>query len=313
MAGFVRTVLGDIDPSAIGAAYCHEHLITRPMGDWIEGDQDLVLDDESKALDELRLFKDTGGGTIVDVTPEELGRDPAGQARISEASGVNVVAATGHIYEDYWRGAFDMADRSRDELTDRFTRDLTEGFHGTSIRAGIIKIGSSEDGPTALERRVFEAAAAAHHATGAPITTHTTLGKSGLAQLDVLEAAGVDLGRVCIGHLDRKIDPEEHTEIARRGAYVGYDTVGKEKYQPDAERVRSILILAERGHGSQVLLGGDMARKTHWRSWGGGPGYAFIIGRFLPRLVSAGLPEADARALVVDNPAGFLPWTAPAG
>jgi phosphotriesterase-related protein len=55
-----------------------------------------------------------------------------------------------------------------------------------------------------------------------------------------------------------------------------------------------------------------MARKTHLRAWGGGPGYGFILGTFLPRLVAAGLPEADARALVVENPARFLPWTSPA-
>ncbi|HZB34940.1 MAG TPA: hypothetical protein VE440_02600 [Gaiellaceae bacterium] len=30
MNGCVRTVLGDVEPSAIGPTYCHEHLMTRP-------------------------------------------------------------------------------------------------------------------------------------------------------------------------------------------------------------------------------------------------------------------------------------------
>ena len=311
MGGFARTVLGDVDPGDLGAAYCHEHLITRPKGEWIGGDQDLVLDDEARALEELGRFREAGGGTIVEVSPEEHGRDPEALRRISEASGVHVVATTGHICESYWAGALDLRERSEDRMAAGFVGDLTEGLDGTTVRAGVIKVGSSKGGPTPLERRVMRAAAAASRATGAPITTHTTAGTAPLLQLDVLEAAGVDPGRVCVGHLDRRIDPDEHGEVARRGAFVGYDCIAKEQYQPDAERVRSILALVDAGHGDRILLAGDMARRSYLRSWGGGPGYPFILGTFLPRLVSAGLPEDLASALVVDNPARFLEWGPP--
>jgi phosphotriesterase-related protein len=306
-------VLGDVGPEALGAVYYHEHVITRPRGEWTGGDPDLVLDDEARALEELRGFREAGGGTIVDASPEELGRDPEALRRVSAASGVQVVATTGHICEAYWRGAIELAARSEEDLVEAFVRDLTVGLDGTDVRAGVIKVGSSEGGPTALERHVMGAGAAAHRATGAPIITHTTAGTAPLAQLDVLLEAGVDPGRVCVGHLDRRVDVPEHAEVARRGAYVGYDCVGKERYLPDAERVRSILELVEAGFGDRILLGGDMARRSDLRSWGGGPGYAFILGTFLLRLVAAGLPEERARALVVDNPARFLPWSGPAG
>jgi phosphotriesterase-related protein len=308
VSGFARTVLGDVDPQQLGAAYCHEHLITRPRGEWIAGDRDLVLDDESRALEELGRFREAGGGTIVEASPEEHGRDPAGLRRISEASGVHVVATTGHICEAYWAGAIDLRGRSEEQMAARFVLDLTEGLDGTRVRAGVIKVGSSEGGPTRLERRVMRAAASASRATGAPITTHTTAGTAPLVQLDVLESAGVDPGRVCVGHLDRRIDVEEHGEVARRGAFVGYDCIAKEQYQPDAERVRSILALVDAGYGDRILLAGDMARRSYLRSWGGGPGYPFILESFLPRLVEAGLPQDAARALVVDNPARFLAW-----
>jgi predicted metal-dependent phosphotriesterase family hydrolase len=306
----VRTVLGDVEAESLGAAYCHEHLLTRPAGTWTGGDRDLFLDDERTALAELGVFRDVGGGAIVEVSTEELGRDPDGLRRLSERSGVHVVSATGHICETYWRGAVDVGARDEDELVERFVRDLTEGIDGTGVRAGVIKVGSSEGGPNPTEHRVMRAAAAAHRSTGAPITTHTTAGTAPLQQLDVLEAAGVALDRVCVGHLDRRLDWDEHAEVANRGAFVGYDCVGKERYQPDAERVRLILRLVEAGLGTRILLAGDMARRSYLRSWGG-PGYAFILGSFLPRLVSAGLSEAAARALVVDNPARFLVWRAP--
>jgi hypothetical protein len=69
--------------------------------------------------------------------------------------------------------------------------------------------------------------------------------------------------------------------LARTGVFLGYDCVGKEQYQPDAERVRFIVRLAEAGHARQVLLAGDMARRRYLRAWGGGPGYPFIV-RGLP-------------------------------
>jgi predicted metal-dependent phosphotriesterase family hydrolase len=308
---FVRTVRGDVPPEVLGATYCHEHLRTRPTGEWTGGDPDLVLDDERRALAELGLFRDAGGGTIVEVSTEELGRDPDGLRRLAERSGAHIVAATGHICETYWRGVVDVGARTEDELSGGFVRDLVEGINGTIVRAGVIKVGSSEGGPTRTERRVMRAAVAAHRSTGAPITTHTTAGTAPLQQLDVLEAAGVASDRVCVGHLDRRLDWDEHAEVARRGAFLGYDCIAKEQYQPDAERVRFILGLVELGYGGRILLAGDMARRSYLRSWGGGPGYPFILGSFLPGLVSAGLSEDAARALVVENPARFLVWDTP--
>jgi predicted metal-dependent phosphotriesterase family hydrolase len=87
--------------------------------------------------------------------------------------------------------------------------------------------------------------------------------------------------------------------------FLGYDCVGKEQYQPDAERVRFIMRLAEEGHARQVLPAGDMARRRYLRAWAG---YPFILREFLPRLRAAGLPDADA--LVVANPARFVTWRA---
>jgi hypothetical protein len=53
-----------------------------------------------------------------------------------------------------------------------------------------------------------------------------------------------------------------------------------------------------------------LRRRRYLGAWGGGPGYGFILAEFLPRLRVAGLDEADAQALVVVNPAGFLTWRA---
>ena len=308
LSGFVRTVLGDVASEELGPTYAHEHLLTRPLGEQVRDDPDLVLDDEQRAAAELRTFVQAGGRALVEASTAELGRDPAGLRRLARRTGVHVVAATGHVCEQYWRGALDLEAKPERALVDGFVRDLTVGMDGTDVRAGVVKVGSSLDRVTGTEARVIRAAAAAQRETGVPITTHTTAGTAAMAQVRALERAGADLLHVCVGHLDRRLVWEDHLALARAGVFLGYDCVGKEQYQPDAERVRFILRLVEAGHGRQVLLAGDMARRRYLGAWGGRPGFRFILGEFLPRLRAAGLDDADVRALVVDNPASFLSW-----
>ncbi|MGH2663463.1 MAG: phosphotriesterase family protein [Actinomycetota bacterium] len=308
MGGSVRTVLGDVLPGSLGPTYAHEHLLARPGGDWARGDADLALDDEDRSALDLEMFLRVGGRGLVDATTEELGRNPEGLRRLSARTGVHVVACTGHVSEEHCRGAVDLDAASESELAERLVRDLSDGLDGTSVRAGVIKVGSSVDRVTGAERKLMRAAAAAHRETGAPITTHTSAGTAALEQVRVLEGVDADLTRVCIGHLDRRLVWADHVALARSGVYLGYDCVGKEQYQPDAERVRFITRLIREGHGEQVLLAGDMARRRYLVSWGGAPGYAFIIRDFLPLLRQAGVGEEEIGGLMVDNPARFLAW-----
>jgi predicted metal-dependent phosphotriesterase family hydrolase len=306
--GFIRTVLGDVDPRTLGPTYGHEHLLFGPVGDWARGEEDLLLDDEDRAARELELFRDAGGNTIVEVTTPELGRDPAGLRRLASRTGVQIVAATGRVCEEYWPGGADPWSVPEDELAKAFTRDLIEGMDRTEVLAGVIKVGSSLGRVTKAEHRVIRAAVAAHQETGAPITTHTTAGTAAKEQLRALVEAGADPSRVCIGHLDRRLDWEDHLALAREGVFLGYDCLGKEQYEPDEKRIRFIVRLVEEGHGEQIVLAGDMARRSYFRSWGGRPGYGFILSEFVPRLRDAGLAPEEIQSLLVDNPARFLTW-----
>src|SRR5579872_4832056 len=51
----------------------------------------LVLSDVSAAIEEVRVFADAGGTTIVDPTSDDIGRDPHALQEIARAAGVNVV------------------------------------------------------------------------------------------------------------------------------------------------------------------------------------------------------------------------------
>jgi 5-phospho-D-xylono-1,4-lactonase len=305
VSGFVRTVRGDVPPADLGPTYCHEHLLTRPAPHFGE---DLRLDDEDRAVEELGRFHTAGGRALVDATTPESGRDAAGLGRLADRTGVHVVASTGHVSEEYWRGVLDLEGRPEDDLVAEYVSELSDGIDGGPARAGVVKSGTSDGGPTETEVKLLRAAAVAQRETGAPITTHTTAGTGALAQTDVLLDAGADLTHVCIGHVDRLLDWDLHLELARRGVFLGYDCVSKEQYAPDAERVRFIARLVEEGHAGQICLSGDLARRSYLEAWGGSPGYRYILETFLPLLRAAGLEEESVRALVVGNPGRFLAW-----
>ncbi|WP_251861694.1 hypothetical protein [Clostridium sp. Marseille-Q2269] len=101
--GKIRTVLGDINKEELGFTYSHEHLHAVPPSS--QKDRDLELSDYSKSLKELLNFKEVGGETLVEASTIDYGRDGGVLKRMSQQSGVNVVATTGfnkHIYYPKW-------------------------------------------------------------------------------------------------------------------------------------------------------------------------------------------------------------------
>lgn len=124
-----------------------------------------------------------------------------------------------------------MATRSVQELAQEMVDEIEQGIDGTDLKAGIIaEIGSSEGKITSLEEKVFIAAALAHNQTGRPISTHTSFSTMGLEQLALLQAHGVDLSRVTVGHCDLKDNLDNILKMIDLGAYVQFDTIGKNSY-----------------------------------------------------------------------------------
>src|SRR5512139_1973384 len=160
---FIRTVRGDIDPADLGVCYPHEHVLCSPPPDVT--DRDLELDSEAAALQELTWFKQSGGCALVDMTPADYGRNAPGMRRVSEATGIHIIATTG-LHKDKFSARI-IKDKSIEELADRFSRDVSEGVDGRHIKAGVIKAASSLNAIAVNEEKVFRAAARAHRLTGA--------------------------------------------------------------------------------------------------------------------------------------------------
>jgi phosphotriesterase-related protein len=313
----VQTVLGPIDPDDLGRTLPHEHLlvdITRPYwtpadrerlgSDFYFEDEQVVLQDEAIAIEELGHFKGAGGSTIVDVTPVCLQRNPEGLRRIAEATGIQIVMGCGFYFEKHHSPR--IRTTTTNDLAAELERELTSGVGETGIRPGIIgEIASTREYITPAEERVFRAAARAHRRTGAAITTHAVHGRIGLAQLDLIAEEGADLRRVAIGHCDTHRHLDYHEAIARRGAYVQYDLINSLTTRTQPVVVNLIRELIQRGYLRQILLSQDVCLRAHLRTYGGG-GYAYLLTRFVPMLRTAGISDEQLQILLHENPKSLL-------
>jgi 5-phospho-D-xylono-1,4-lactonase len=296
---FALTVLGPISTANLGRVYPHEHLLTGPPDGLREADPDLVLDDPAEVGAELELFAQAGGGTIVEVTTPDYGRDPAGLAALSRLTHVHLIAATGFNKALY--SANLLRGTEIEALTDRFIGEILEGLGDADrpVRCGVIKVGTSLNEVKPTEEVVLRAAARAHLATGCPITTHTERGTLPERQLDIFEEEGVPASSVTVGHLDFCPDLDVVRRVAARGAYIEFDQIPKPKYALESEVIRRIIVLAGEGLSDHLLVSGDFSRKSYFEHWTGGPGLAYLLGPFQQHL-AAGLREAglDAEAII---------------
>jgi phosphotriesterase-related protein len=321
----VRTVRGDRTPDGLGWTLGHEHLVARPPK--IVTDDDLRLDDEEAAARELTSFREAGGGAVVEMTTVDYGRDAAALARLSERSGVDVIAATGfnkgrfadgivgrHSDEALvaWMvgevrfGALPYAPPETITLTEPGLREGPDGAR--TPRAGLIKASTGAGGPSEGERRSLQAAIAAHHATGAPIGTHTEKADWALEQAQAFRDGGVPPDKVLIGHLDFRPEVLFLLEVASAGVCLGLDQFSKEKYLADEDRVDLVVALASEGHLAQLVLSGDLARRSYWPGYGHehAPGFAHLPRTIAPMLRAEGLSDEDLRTLFIDNPRRWL-------
>jgi 5-phospho-D-xylono-1,4-lactonase len=172
-------------------------------------------------------------------------------------------------------------------------------------RAAVVKAGIGYWSITTFEHRVLAAVAAAWHRTGAPLMVHLEDGSAAFEVLAELSAAGVPASAVALAHVDRNPDPGLHAELAAAGAYLGYDGFARSQRWPDSVLLDCLLRAAELGAGPRLLLGGDVARATRYRGYGGMPGLAYLGERVLPRLRAAAPPGLVDAALTT-NPARWL-------
>ncbi len=305
----MRTVLNDIAPDALGngATLFHEHLsIADPFPPWVTPPKEQrpsYTTNLDLMVEEVKATAKDGVSCIVNGGTKDLGQNVNRLRTLAERTGMHIVMAGGLWTQP--RYPPDIAEKTEDQVAEDFLRDANAERWGA-----IGEIGSSMT-MHADERKVLRASCKVHLRTGLPLFTHTPhqgCRTCALEQLDIIESMRVNPRLVCIGHLaDITDDPraETHKALAKRGAFLGFDTVGHQITQGDAKKVTMILAVLEAGYEDHVLLSADFANERELKA-NGGAGYSSVVTIFVPKLRYAGVKEDTIRKILVDNPRRFL-------
>jgi phosphotriesterase-related protein len=328
-----RTVLGDPIGEDYDLVLAHEHLLI-DLECWLDREHELyehlraervrpavidlvrqhpfacpdnvVLDDVALAVRELTEIPDDVRVLVVDVTPETVGRDPVRLAEISRRAGVDVVTGCGPYIEASW-------DRPLAESSGHVATAIQALFGDQLAPAVIGEIGTSSP-VTPAERVALTGAARAQAVLGVPLYVHVDPWSPCAEEaLDIIEAAGGDLGRTVICHMDilASRDPSAVVALLERDCRVAIDIWGDEDayggtpMPTDAERVAATLELIGRGFADRLVHSQDVCTKSQLRSFGG-PGYGHLWRVVRPLLLEAGLTPAQVRQQLAGNTLSLL-------
>jgi phosphotriesterase-related protein len=312
----VETVRGPVEVAELGPTSLHEHVFV--MGPealqnyghlwgasyWDEDER--VAD----AVSKLRALRAGGIQTIVDPTVPGLGRFIPRLQRINAEVDLNIVVATG-VYAFLELPMF-LANRSDDAITEIFVREIREGIDDTGVRAAFLKCAIEHHGIAGDVPRILAAIAAAQLETGVPVMVHTNAAaQTGLLALDALTKLGVDPARMVIAHAGDSNDLDYLRAIADTGACLGCDRFKIEHFNPDANRIETLLALLEAGYGDRVHLGHDAACFYDFMVEnpifaGEEPDYLHIQKSILPALAEAGVTQEQIDELLVENARRFF-------
>jgi phosphotriesterase-related protein len=295
---FVETVSGKVPADCLGVTLAHEHLAMRP-GDPLQYEES-ILDEPEKMVQEVSVYATAGGGSIVEMSPLNFGRNVAACQAISQATGVHVICATGFHNEKFlpdWAYTWSEA-----QLVALLLSELEQGIDGSLVKPGVIKIGTSYMEIKPIEVKLIAAAAKAHIKSGVPISTHCDKGSMALEQCQHFLRYGADPGRVILGHVDIPNDAEYLKRICALGFNVGIDHVGRDLHNKDQVKIRLIQELIAAGYIDHIFLSGDMGKKSYLSVYGGAPGLGYILCELKQYLRESGISEEELRHILVENP-----------
>ncbi|HRP04742.1 MAG TPA: hypothetical protein PLV87_07515 [Opitutaceae bacterium] len=305
----IETTLGALPKERLGRINSHEHLfIDSSQG--IVKDPDFRLDSVECAIKDVVEWRDAGGGAMVDTMPVSAGRNVGKLIKVSEATGIPIIVPTG-FHKSYWRNRY-----SEDEMTELIVAEIEQGcdlneYQGPivkrcAVKAGAMKVAGQYNYVDDVMKRLIRVVGRAHQRTSCPVFVHTERGLECFELVQRLNDAGVPSRSILVCHMDRNADLWLHRKLAQTGVFLEYDTPSRFKYQPESVLTRLMREMIEAGFLDRLMLGGDMARRSYLKSYGGGPGYAYLLTHFTARLREEGFGDDELTAIWIDNPFRWL-------
>jgi predicted metal-dependent phosphotriesterase family hydrolase len=297
---YIMTVNGPVATEAMGISLTHEHLFSTFGLDPEEKPEYNIDELMSTVLPFLQEVKSAGCRTIVECTAAYFGRNPAILKALSQKSGVNIVtntgiygAANGRYIPQYARS------ETTQQIATRWINEWKNGIDQTDIRPGFMKLGFNSGPLSAIDKKLLEAGALTHLATGLTIAAHTANNPGAATeQLNILKANNVSPTAWIWTHAHDVPTNEPLLKAAETGAWIsfdGYQAQRKERF------LQGVHAMKQAGFLDRVLLSHD------------GDGYPqrgkipsrlsiSLLTDFLPALMNAGFSQKDIHQLTVINP-----------
>lgn len=307
----IRTVWKDISPDEIGHAQCHEHIWLN-RGASCTVNPALCMDDHGRSLKELKDYRQAGGSLIVDAQPTGCGRSLSELAKLSQESGVHIVAVAGFHKKEFFDNLL-LLSWPEERLADLYIREVTDGGSDSDqasslYRAGMLKAAADGDWQSdPVYRKLFEAVAHAAVQTGAPVMIHTEKGNDILELIRWFQERGIAPKRLLICHLDRThYDPAFHKEALSTGCFLCYDSICRYKYVSEQEELHLLLSMKQAGFLEQIVLSLDTTNQRLRSYYAKDLGLDYIRTTFIPRLKEHGFTDGEIRQMCSTNAGKIL-------
>ena len=308
MQGTIQTVTGLKKSWETGNVDGHTHLWLHDAKGFLKENKE--IDDYISIKNELIDFKQYGGSACIDCTPWGCGRSGIILKRLSQESGINIIAVTGfHKKQNYITGSGpwlldigEAEDLFISEIRDCLTecRDIDN-----KIRAGAIKIpyiGKPEGEYLTLTLAAINASVN----TDIPIIVHTEKGLGVEDFADFLESHGIGPNRVMICHMDKRDEFDLHRELACRGFYLEYDTFLRKKYNPEKRLLPLLKKMVIEGFEESIIFGSDICNNLMWRDIAGKEGLNGVFSNFIKKIASQGIEHRAIEKILGKNSTAFL-------
>ncbi|HRP54621.1 hypothetical protein [Agriterribacter sp.] len=303
---YIMTVNGHIPAARAGFTLTHEHILVDFIGaDKITTSRYNADEVYNKALPVLQEAVENGCKTLVECTPNYLGRNTALLQRLSKASGLHIISNTGyygaakekflpkHAYTD-----------SAKQLAARWINEWETGIEGTGIKPGFIKTGVDAFPLSPVQQKLIEAAALTHLSTGLTFGVHTGNGEAALEELKIIKAMRVRPEAWVWIHAQSERNRQVHVQVAKEGGWVSFDGLNDGSVQ---QYIQFLKDMKAEKLLHRTLISHD-AGWYHVGEPGGGRFRSFntVFKLMLPLLRKEGFNEGEIQQVFIVNPAKAL-------
>jgi len=262
----------------------------------------------NKVMPYLSEIQEHQVSTLVECTPAFLGRDPWLLKMLSEQTGMHLVTNTGYYgaYNNRFIPA-ELLELSAEELSHIWVDEFENGFEGSGVRPGFIKIAVQGDETLSKEHiKIITAAALTHQQTGLVIASHTGPDAPAFEQISVLQSHDIDPSCFIWVHAQQG-SLAGNIRVAEMGSWISLDNVSLDREAGSeydvawyADRIQN---LKEAGYLDRVLISHDAGwYKPEEENGGTIRGFTAIFTDLVPALEKKEFSPKEINLLLEVNP-----------